>query len=226
MEIKDIKNDVFNTEDLGILAEYAKGYLMAGRQIPVVGTIDKKLTTQIASALLKMECEEVAPITLLIHTDGGSGGFLLENIINALQSPVDAIVLGEACSMGGIILQMCRKRIMLPQSEIYCHHPKITYSMQGRFNTPLLSDMEFLHQQALTAHKRQVDLFAKRTGKTNEQVEQVFRLGEIYNRSLTAPEALEFGLIDEICTDFKFFPKTFKGKKVYEKEKKDAASAL
>ena len=99
-----MNNDVFFRDDADKLMAYLKGYMKGGRYIPILDTIDDKLVNQVAAALIQMEVEEVKPITLFIHTDGGTGkGFMLENVINSLRSPVDGLVFGSACSMGAIL---------------------------------------------------------------------------------------------------------------------------
>ena len=63
----------------------------------------------------------------------------------------------------------------------------------------------------------------KRTGKTSEEIDQLFRIGEIYNSSICALEAKELNLIDEIVTDFKFFDEGFKGKEGFLTRKHEEA---
>lgn len=213
MKTEYLTNDVFPGKDSTEAFEYIKGYLAGGRYIPLFGAIDEKLISQVSIALLTMECNKVDPITLIIHTNGGSDGFPLENVINSLNSPVDALVFGRACSMGGIILQMCRKRMLLPQSEIYCHFPTCTYTLQGDFQSFNPEYYEFMYQRQVRAHKRQVDLYAKRMGKTPEEVEKFFRMGDMFHHYIDAQEAIDHGLADEIIPSFKIFAESFKGRK-------------
>lgn len=211
---------IFSKQEAEELFAYLKGYLKGGRQIPLIGQINESMITQAAGALLMMETKKVAPIELLIHTEGGNAGLLLEGIINSLQSPVDGLVIGTASSMGSIILQMCRKRRALQSAEIFCHYPSVTYTMNPHGADLIETDLRFLQSDAVAAHNWQRNLFIKRTGKTAEEVDQIFRLGDVYNLRYSAQQSLEFGLIDEIATEFKFFSAKFKGKDINNKVEK------
>ena len=81
MKTEYLTNDIFPGKDVDTAFEYIKGYLAGGRHIPLFGTIDERLVSQVSVALLAMECNKVDPIMLIIHTSGGSDGFPLENVI-------------------------------------------------------------------------------------------------------------------------------------------------
>jgi ATP-dependent Clp protease protease subunit len=96
-----------------------------------------------------------------------------------------------AASMGAFLLSSGArgKRIALPNAEIMIHQPAA--GTQGK-----VTDMEIDVEHFLRIKRRMNELLAQNCGKDAEQV----RLDTERDRWLTAEEAREYGLIDQIIT--------------------------
>lgn len=191
----------------GVLDE-AKGYLAAHRRIPLLGEINERLISHVTGMLIQMDYEKTAPITLLIHSPGGDceWGYHLQNAIGSLNSPVDGLVVGRAASMAVDILQMCRKRLALPNSRLYCHFVRIGFELVSDTDEFGMDEARALREKALYVKREREALYAKRTGLKIKDVQRLFRNGEVYKLDLSAEQALQRKLIDEIVHDFKLFP--------------------
>ena len=158
--------------------------------------------------LLQLDYLSDEPIRLLIDTPGGdvAAGFKLHDFIKSLHSPVDGLVVGRADSTGATILQMCRRRLALPMSRIFCHFTRCDITLIDR-DEAFDAEMGHIVVARARRYRNNIEsLYVQRTGKTVEEVRRLFYLGETYSLDLSAEEALKEGLIDEILTDFKFFP--------------------
>jgi len=212
--------DIFFELSSGKTFNQIIGYMTAMRRIPIVDDIDEKLMNQVGAMLLQLDYQSNDPITLLLHSRGGDceNGLYLENIIRGLNSPVHGLVVGRASSMAVDILQMCSKRMMLPQARLFCHFVRTggfkVISNRDDFSE---SDANAIRRWVLETQRRREQLYVNRTGRTLEDIRKIFDQGEHYNIDLNSDEAIQEKFADEIVTDFKFFP----GHKGIEVEKKD-----
>lgn len=211
-------NDLRSKEALA----YALGFINGLRRIPVIGKISEEMIDQISLTLLTLEVENRKEIeegknldpaiTLLIHSPGGDvdSTLRLKNVIDGLNSPVDALVIGYAQSMAADIVQMCRKRMMLSYSHLFCHFVRHGFHLIADFDEPTELEFRAFNQRAMDSKRKREELYMARTGKSREEVLELFTLGEKFNIYFTAEEALKRNLIDEIVTDFKFLPRASK----------------
>lgn len=70
-----------------------------------------------------LPAEKRKPIIIYINSLGGSvvNGLSMIDVIKLSKTPVIGVVLGYACSMGGIILTACHKRYSLKNSTVLIH---------------------------------------------------------------------------------------------------------
>jgi len=137
-------------------------------------------------------------ITLYIDTSGGSvtHGLRIFNTLKAINSPIKGIVVGQASSMGAVILQACDTRLAVRHSHILIH----TVSRTKTISLSLLElknvkkELDVLQEELREAQEIIEDIFLERTGQTKETIKKKCREGKI----MTAEEAKEFGLIDDI----------------------------
>jgi len=86
------------------------GYWHAHRRVLVNGKLDEDSLKKTALELLKLDYQSNEPITLMIESCGGEvvPTQQLEDIMSALNSPVDALIIGDCASMDIDLVQMCR----------------------------------------------------------------------------------------------------------------------
>jgi len=70
-----------------------------------------------------------------------------------------------------------------------------------------VSYIEYFRVRIREIARRRLNLYIKRTGLSAKKITELFRQGEVHETYFSANQALEFHLVDEIKTDFKFFPR-------------------
>lgn len=134
------------------------------------------------------------PIKLYINSPGGSvsAGFAVHDTMKMLKSPVWTVGTGICASMGAFLLASGDKRLILENAEVMIHQP--LGGMRGQ-----ASDME-IHAAHIKRTKEKLNgLLARYTGQPLDVIEKATDRDNF----LTAKEALEFGLVDEILTSTK-----------------------
>jgi len=138
------------------------------------------------------------PILFIINSPGGSvdSGFAIWDQVKMISSPVVTMVTGLAASMGSL-LSLCAtkgKRLATTNSRIMIHQPLIGGVIRGQ-----ATDLDIQAKEMLKTRAMIVDIYSEATGKDAKIIEKAI------NRDnwMTAQEALEFGLLDKIVTNFK-----------------------
>ena len=109
--------------------------------------------------------------------------------------PVSTIVTGLAASMGSVLALVAPKgkRFATPMCRIMIHQPALSGVVEGQ-----ATDLEIQAREILKTKERIVELYCETTGKSKEIIEKAIDR----DMWMTAKEAQEFGLIDEIITTF------------------------
>jgi ATP-dependent Clp protease protease subunit len=162
-------------------------------RIVFLGTpINDDVANVIIAQLLFLESEDPdKEIMLYINSPGGSvtAGLAIYDTMQYVRSPVSTMCLGQAASMGAVLLASGTKgrRYALPNSRILIHQPLGGVSGQA-------SDIEIHAREILLLRERLNDILAKATGapldKIKRDTERDYYMG--------AGDAKEYGLIDEI----------------------------
>lgn len=166
--------------------------LLKDRIIFLGGPVSDDSANLIVAQLLFLDAEDPGKdISLYINSPGGSvtAGMAIYDTMQHIKSDVSTICIGFAASMGAHLLTAGAKgkRKALPNSEIMIHQP--SGGAQGQ-----ATDMEIHLDWLLRTKERMNHIFAERTG---QPLEKVIRDMERDN-FMTAEEALEYGIIDEI----------------------------
>ena len=168
--------------------------LLNDRIVFLAGEVDDAQAQVIQAELLFLEAQDPdKDIQFYINSPGGSvtAGMAIYDTMQYIKCDVQTICSGMAASMGAFLLSSGAKgkRIALPNAEIMIHQPAA--GTQGK-----VTDMEIDVEHFLRIKKRMNELLAQNCGKDVEQV----RLDTERDRWLTAEEAKEYGLIDQIIT--------------------------
>ena len=146
----------------------------------------------VIAQILFLEAEDPdKDIYFYINSPGGSvsAGMAIYDTMQYLKCEVSTICVGIAASMGAFLLAAGAKgkRRALENSEVMIHQP--SGGMQGQ-----ATDM-LIHAEHIIRTKRKLNtILAARTGQPLEKVENDTERDNF----LTAQEALEYGIIDEI----------------------------
>jgi ATP-dependent Clp protease, protease subunit len=132
-------------------------------------------------------------ISFYINSPGGSvtAGLGIYDIMQYVTCPVSTVCTGMAASMGSLLLCGGAKgrRFALPNSQIMIHQP--LGGAQGQ-----ATDIEIAAKNILRMKKLLNGLYNKHTGQTLDQIER----DTDRDNFMTAEQAKEWGLIDEIIT--------------------------
>ncbi|KAI7962148.1 hypothetical protein MJO28_000242 [Puccinia striiformis f. sp. tritici] len=172
--------------------------LLRERVIFVGGEINDADANLIVAQLLYLEAESADPIELYINSPGGSvtAGLAIYDTMQYVRSPVHTICIGQACSMGSILLGAGAKgfRKALPNSTIMIHQPSGGSSGQA-------SDMAIRANEILRLKKRLIDIYAQHCGREEEsQTDWCNRFEQALERDkfMDGESAKAFGIIDHV----------------------------
>jgi ATP-dependent Clp protease protease subunit len=133
-------------------------------------------------------------IYLYINSPGGSvsAGLAIYDTMQYMKSPVNTICMGLAASMGAFLLSAGRKgkRSALPHSRIMIHQP----SQSGGGGSA--SEIEIQAREILYLRSKLNELMAKHTGQGIDRIEK----DTDRDRFMSADEAKEYGLVDQVIT--------------------------
>lgn len=166
--------------------------LLKERIVFFQGEVEDNMANLVVAQLLFLESEDSGkPIHMYINSPGGSvtAGLAVYDTMQNIKAPVHTTVMGQACSMGAVILAGGEdgNRFALPHSRIMIHQP--SGGMQGQ-----ATDMEIQLQEMSVIRKILYKILAKHTGKTENNI----FLDCERDRFMSPVEALEYGLIDEV----------------------------
>lgn len=166
--------------------------LLKERIIFLTDEIDEVTASLVVSQLIFLEAEDKGKdISLYINSPGGivTAGMAIYDTMQYISSPVSTICIGQAASMGAFLLAggAKGKRYALPNSRIMIHQP--LGGAQGQ-----ATDVEIQAKEIIRMKKSLNDLLVVHTGQTLKQIEK----DTDRDFFMTAAEAKEYGIIDEV----------------------------
>ena len=168
--------------------------LLMDRIIFLGSAVDDDVANIIIAQLLYLQADNPdRDIHLYINSPGGSvsAGLAIYDTMQFLKSPVNTICMGLAASMGAFLLAAGRKgkRLALPHSRIMIHQPS------GGAQGPA-ADIEIQAKEILYLRHQMNELMSKHTGQPVDQIERDI----VRDKFMSAPEAVAYGLIDQVIT--------------------------
>ena len=149
-----------------------------------------------AQLLCLQSMDPERPISIYINSPGGSFTALtaIYDTMRYIKPDVQTICLGQAASAAAVILAAGTKgkRLALPNSRILIHQP----SMSGDGSYGQSSDLEIQAREIMRIRTLMEQMLAENTG---QPVDKISRDVE-RDKFLTAQEAVEYGIIDDILT--------------------------
>jgi len=167
--------------------------LLLKQRIIFVGTpITDQIANLIVAQLLYLAGDDAEkPISMYINCPGGSvyHGLAIYDTMQQIQPPVATYAVGVTASMGTVLLAAGTKghRYALPHATVHMH--PAGGSTQGYAPDVAIQYKELMRVEDLI-HK----LLAQHTGQSEEQITADFDR----DRFMTAKEAVEYGLVDQI----------------------------
>ncbi|WP_265820739.1 ATP-dependent Clp endopeptidase proteolytic subunit ClpP [Geovibrio ferrireducens] len=162
-------------------------------RIVFLGTpIDDMVANLIIAQLLFLEAEDPEKdIFLYINSPGGviTSGFAIMDTMNYIKPAVSTICLGQAASMGAVLLACGAKgkRFAVPNARIMIHQPLGGFQGQA-------TDIEIHAREVGRMKKLLNEILAERSGRSVQELEK----DSDRDFFMSSTEAKEYGLIDDV----------------------------
>lgn len=166
--------------------------------VPVTDDIANAVMAQLL-CLQSMDPER--PISMYINSPGGSFSAMtaIYDTMRYIKPDVQTICLGMAASAAAILLAAGAKgkRLALPNSTILIHQPSMGQASYGQG-----SDIEIQANEILRIRTLMETMLSEASGRPVDQISRDVER----DKYLTAEQAKEYGLIDEVLTSLKALP--------------------
>ena len=174
--------------------------LLNDRIIVLSEDVNDTTASLVVAQLLYLEGQDPdKDISLYINSPGGSisAGMAIHDTIQYIKCDVSTICMGMAASMGAFLLASGTKgkRFALPNAEIMIHQPLIAGGQGGGLSGQA-TDIKIHADHIIRTRAKMNRLLSEYTGQPLEKVEQDTERDNF----LSAQEAKEYGLIDEVIT--------------------------
>ncbi len=166
--------------------------LLRERIIFLVGPVTDQSANLVCAQMLFLESENPdKDIFLYINSPGGSvsAGLSVFDTMNFVKPDISTLCLGMAASMGSFLLMAGAKgkRFSLPNAKVMIHQP--SGGAQGQ-----ATDIEIHAREILKTREQLNRIYADRTGQPIEKIASDMER----DRFMTADEAKDYGLIDQV----------------------------
>ena len=169
--------------------------LLKDRIVMLDTDVNEHTASLLVAQLLFLESQGNEDITFFINSPGGvvTAGMAIYDTMQFIKPDVSTVVMGQACSMGSLLATAgaAGKRKMLPNARHMIHQPSGGAGGQA-------TDMEIQVKEILKMKQSLTQIYVNHNskGKTFEE----FHAGMERDNFMSAQEALDYGLVDEIIT--------------------------
>jgi ATP-dependent Clp protease protease subunit len=175
--------------------------LLRERIVFVTGQVEDNMASVIVAQLLYLESENSRDISMYINSPGGvvTAGMAIHDTMQYIKPRVSTVCVGQAASMGSFLLAAGEPgmRVALPNSRIMVHQP--SGGARG-----MASDIEIQAKEILRMRDLLEDILADHTGQPKEKLNRDTDRDFV----LSATEAKEYGIIDEVISAREFADKS------------------
>ena len=166
--------------------------LLKDRIIMLGDEVNEQTANVVMAQMLFLEKEDPeADIHFYINSPGGSvyDGLAIYDVMQFVSCPVATTCIGKSASMGAVLLAGGEKgkRRILPNSRVMIH--QVSSGFRGT-----TADINVQARETNFLMDKLMEILSNHTGKTTEQV----RIDCDRDYWMSAEEALEYGIIDEI----------------------------
>jgi len=169
--------------------------LLKDRIVMLDTDVNEHSSSLLVAQLLFLESQGNEDITFFINSPGGvvTAGMAIYDTMQFIKPDVCTVVMGQACSMGSLLATAGApgKRKMLPNARHMIHQPSGGAGGQA-------TDMEIQVKEILKMKQNLTQIYVNHNSK-GKTFEEFYNAMERDN-FMSAEEALDFGLVDEIVT--------------------------
>ena len=171
-------------------------FLKKSRAVLVFGAIEPRLTRAVTTQLLLLDSiSQTKPIRMFVNSPGGlaDDGFAIFDLMRFVRAPVYTIVTGMAASAATILLLGAERgrRLIMPHARVMLHQPSTM--MRGT-----AADISVSAKELLRLRKKSVELYARETGRSVEQIEKDLHR----DYWMSADEAVAYRICDRVVSRF------------------------
>lgn len=186
---------VVETTNRGERAYDIYSRLLKERIIFLTGPVHDDVASLICAQLLFLESENPdKDISFYINSPGGvvTAGLAIYDTMQYIRPQISTVCVGQAASMGSFLLCAGEKgkRFALPNSRVMIHQP--SGGAQGQ-----ATDIEIQAREILKIRERLNNLYVQHTGQDLDLIERSMERDNF----MSADEAKEFGLVDEVVSE-------------------------
>ncbi len=168
--------------------------LLSRRVIDLCGEVDENMAMYVRDSLMMLVANDNPDITVVITSNGGevSVALAIYDMLVNYPGKVTGEIKSFCRSAATLIFQACGRRVISPNSKIKIHNILVSGLSLSVMRNPKKIAIVIA---GLEADQRTINkIYSLRTGQSLKKVEKES------NRDIemTAQEALEFGLVDEI----------------------------
>ncbi|GAA2889031.1 MULTISPECIES: ATP-dependent Clp protease proteolytic subunit [Microbacterium] len=161
--------------------------------------VDDASADDVMAQLLVLESQDAErDITMYINSPGGSFTAMtaIYDTMQYVAPHIQTVVLGQAASAASVLLAAGApgKRLALPNARVLMHQPAMGEAGHGQ-----ASDIEIQAAEILRMRTWLEETMARHTGKPVDQINRDIDRDKI----LSANEALEYGIVDQVLTSRK-----------------------
>lgn len=169
--------------------------LLRDRIIFLGDEVNDTTASLVVAQMLFLESEDPGKdINLYINSPGGSvtAGMAIYDTMNYVKCDISTICMGLAASMGAFLLSSGAKgkRFALPNSEIMIHQPSGGAKGQA-------TEIQIVAENILKTKNKLNEILAANTGQSVETIAEDTERDNF----MSAQEALEYGLVDQIIVN-------------------------
>jgi ATP-dependent Clp protease, protease subunit len=176
--------------------------MLKERIVFLVGPIEDHMASLVNAQLLFLEAENPdKDINLYINSPGGvvTAGLAIYDTMQYIRPDVATICIGQAASAGSLLLcaGATGKRYALPHARIMTHQPSGGFQGQA-------TDIEIHAREIMAVKRRLNEIYVRHTGQKLADVEAIMERDTF----MSAAQAQEFGIVDEVIEKRPAKPKT------------------
>ena len=188
------------SDNIGLRDEVNK-ILFKNRTILLSSEINQFDATTIAGLFLILNSDNSEdPITLIINSPGGEiEGFLaIYDVMQLITAPIKTIILGDASSAAAMLAAAGSRglRFATENAHVMIHQMQLDSGGGGT------TEVEVEMKACKKMNKRVLEILSRHVGKSYRKV----YLDCKHDKYMTAQEALEYGIVDEIIMPTKDIP--------------------
>ncbi|WP_312034565.1 ATP-dependent Clp protease proteolytic subunit [Actinoplanes sp. TBRC 11911] len=172
------------------MPDWLEERLFDQRIVMIRGPLTGDAASGVAAALLTLDAAGPSPVQLHIASDGGelTAALAVLDVLDSMISPVHALVTSQAAGAVVGVLAAAEKRSAYRHARFRLTEPRATGVTGTADEVARAAGQHLRELEEVTLRLVEV------TGQARSRIEDDMHNG----RSLTAPEALEYGLIQEI----------------------------